>query len=148
MAALKRESPRSLAARGALKKLATGEASNASILPQIAPSRQQNCFDCNGLRSIGHRRGFALRRVRASGPTPRLVPSGLMALGARMRAESIHTLNDDTRCIDGCAYFRKVTTKKGGISRVCQFHGHKVASADLACDHFPGQPWVHGGDND
>lgn len=57
--------------------------------------------------------------------------------------------NENTRCASGgCAYFREITTKKGGIRRICQFHGHKVASGDLACDHFPGQPWVHGGDND
>ena len=52
------------------------------------------------------------------------------------------------RCADGCAYFRKITTKKGGISRVCQFHGHKVASGDLACDFYPGQPWTYGGGDD
>ena len=71
-----------------------------------------------------------------------------MALGVHMRAENIQTLNDCTRCTDGCAYFREVTTKKGGISRICQFHGHKVASGDLACDFFPGQPWAYGGGND
>lgn len=31
---------------GALQKLATGEATNTSILPQITPARQQICFDC------------------------------------------------------------------------------------------------------
>ena len=56
--------------------------------------------------------------------------------------------NKNTRCASGgCAYFREVTTKKGGISRICQFHGHKVASADLACDFFPGEPWVYGGND-
>lgn len=90
------KSPRSLAARGALQKLATGEASNCLTLPQIAPASQEDCPRC------------------ASG---------------------------------GCAYFREITTKKGGISRICQFHGHKVAAADLACDHFPGQPWVYGGND-
>ncbi len=65
-----------------------------------------------------------------------------------MRAESIRNLNESTLCSDNCAYFRKITTKKGGISRVCQFHGHKVASADLACDFYPGQPWTYGGGDD
>ena len=56
---------------------------------------------------------------------------------------------DCPRCVSGgCAYFREVLTKKGGIRRICQFHGHKVAAADLVCDFFPGQSWVHGGDND
>ena len=57
--------------------------------------------------------------------------------------------NENTRCVSGgCWYFREVTTKKGGISRICQFHGHKVASGDLACDFFPGQSWEYGGGND
>ena len=57
--------------------------------------------------------------------------------------------NENTRCVSGgCWYFREVTTKKGGISRICQFHGHKVAAADLVCDFFPGQSWVYGGGND
>lgn len=57
--------------------------------------------------------------------------------------------NENTRCVSGgCSYFREVTTKKGGISRICQFHGHKVASGDLACDFFPGQSWEYGGGND
>ena len=57
--------------------------------------------------------------------------------------------NENTRCVSGgCWYFREVTTKKGGISRICQFHGHKVATGDLACDSFPGQSWVYGGGND
>ena len=145
------KSPRSLAARGALQKLATGEASNASILTQNTPSRQEICLDCNGLRSIGHGRGrsvFAPCRERRFAPIARLALSGLMALGVHMRAENIQTLNDCTRCTDGCAYFREVTTKKGGISRICQFHGHKVASGDLACAHFPGQLWAYGGGND
>ena len=56
--------------------------------------------------------------------------------------------NENTRCVSGgCWYFREVTTKKGGISRICQFHGHKVAAADLVCDFFPGQPWVYGGND-
>lgn len=96
----KKKSPRSLAARGALQKLATGEASNIQILPQIAPESQEVCP------------------------------------------------NENTRCVSGgCSYFREVATKKGGISRICQFHGHKVAAADLVCDFFPGQPWVYGGND-
>ncbi len=47
----KRKSPE-LGGGGALKKLATGEATNVLILLQNAPVRQQLCFDCNGLRSI------------------------------------------------------------------------------------------------
>ena len=57
--------------------------------------------------------------------------------------------NENTRCASGgCAYFREVTTKKGGISRICQFHGHKVAAADLVCTFYPGQSWEYGGGND
>ena len=56
--------------------------------------------------------------------------------------------NENTRCVSGgCWYFREVTTKKGGISRICQFHGHKVAAADLVCEFFPGQSWVYGGND-
>ena len=56
--------------------------------------------------------------------------------------------NENTRCASGgCAYFREITTKKGGIRRICQFHGHKVTTADLACDFFPGEPWVYGGND-
>ena len=57
--------------------------------------------------------------------------------------------NENTLCVSGgCWYFREVTTKKGGIRRICQFHGHKVAAADLVCDFFPGQSCVYGGGND
>ena len=57
--------------------------------------------------------------------------------------------NENTRCASGgCMYFRAIPTLKGGIRRICQFHGHKVTTADLACDFFPGQPWVYGGGND
>ena len=57
--------------------------------------------------------------------------------------------NENTRCVSGgCWYFREVTTKKGGISRICQFHGHKVAAADLVCTFYPGQSWEYGGGND
>ena len=77
------KSPRSLAARGALQKLATGEASNTSILPQIAPSRQGICLDCNGLRSIGHGRGAVCfspvqgKKIRPDSPACSLWPDGL-----------------------------------------------------------------------
>ena len=77
------KSPRSLAARGALQKLATGEASNASILTQNTPSRQEICLDCNGLRSIGHRRGAVYfcavqgTKIRPDSPAYALWPNGL-----------------------------------------------------------------------
>ena len=57
MAALKRKRPQVLQHLEP-KKLCGGKAApNAQILPQIAPSRQEICLDCNGLRSIGHGRG-------------------------------------------------------------------------------------------
>lgn len=77
------KSPRSLAARGALQKLATGEASNASILTQNTPSRQEICLDCNGLRSIGHGRGTVCfcavhgKKIRHDSPACSLWPDGL-----------------------------------------------------------------------
>lgn len=81
--AAREKSPRSLAARGALQKLATGEASNASILTQNTPSRQEICLDCNGLRSIGHRRGAVYfcavhgKKIRHDSPACSLWPDGL-----------------------------------------------------------------------
>ena len=77
------KSPRSLAARGALQKLATCEATNVLILPQVTPSRQQICFDCNGLRSIGHGRGTVCfcavqgKKIRPDTPACSLWPDGL-----------------------------------------------------------------------
>ena len=68
---------------GALQKLATGKASNASILPQNAPYRQQICFDCNGLRSIGHGRGTVCfcavqgKKIRPDTPACALWPDAL-----------------------------------------------------------------------
>lgn len=68
---------------GALQKLATGEASNTSILTQNTPSRQQICLDCNGLRSIGHGRGTVCfcavqgTKIRPDTPACSLWPDGL-----------------------------------------------------------------------
>jgi len=82
MAALKRKSPK-LGGGGALQKLATGEASNVLILPQVTHSRQQICFDCNGLRSIGHGRGAVCfctvqgKSIRPDSPACSLWPNGL-----------------------------------------------------------------------
>ena len=78
----KRKSPE-LGGGGALKKLATGEATNTSILPQITPARQQICFDCNGLRSIRvgrHLSTFCAQngvKVRPDTPACSLWPDGL-----------------------------------------------------------------------
>ena len=68
---------------GALQKLATCEATNTLILPQITSSHQQNCFDCNGLRSIGHGRGTVCfcavqgKKIRPDTPACGLWPNGL-----------------------------------------------------------------------
>ena len=82
MAVSKRKSPK-LGGGGALQKLATCEATNTLILPQITSSRQQNCFDCNGLRSIGHGRGTVCfcavqgKKIRPDTPACSLWPDGL-----------------------------------------------------------------------
>lgn len=78
----KRKSPE-LGGGGALKKLATGEATNTSILPQITPARQQICFDCNGLRSIRvgrHLLTFCAQRgakIRPNSPACSYWPAGI-----------------------------------------------------------------------
>lgn len=101
MGGQKRKRPRALQRPEPEKSCSVAAALNTSILPQVTPSRQENC------------------------------PS------------------ENTRCVSGgCSYFREVTTKKGGISRICQFHGHKVAAADLVCTFYPGQSWEYGGGND
>ena len=101
MVALEMRRPPALQHRRPKKSCGGKAAPCVTILPQVMPSRQENCP------------------------------------------------NENTRCASGgCAYFREITTKKGGIRRICQFHGHKVTTADLACDFFPGEPWVYGGGND
>ena len=78
----KRKSPE-LGGGGALKKLATGEATNSLILPQNNPTRQQICFDRNGLRSIGHRRGAVCfcaaqgKSIRPNSPACSYWPAGI-----------------------------------------------------------------------
>ena len=57
MVALEMRRPPALQHRRPKKSCGGKAAPNAQILPQIAPSRQEICLDCNGLRSIGHRRG-------------------------------------------------------------------------------------------
>lgn len=78
----KRKSPE-LGGGGALKKLATGEATNALILLQNAPVRQQLCFDCESLRSIRVGRGTVCfcavqgMSIRPDTPACALWPDGL-----------------------------------------------------------------------
>ena len=83
MAALKRKRPQVLQHLEP-KKLCGGKAApNAQILPQIAHSRQEICLDCNGLRSIGHRRGAVYfcavhgKKIRHDSPACSLWPDGL-----------------------------------------------------------------------
>ena len=83
MAALKRKRPQVLQHLEP-KKLCGGKAApNAQILPQIAPSRQEICLDCNGLRSIGHGRGAVCfcavqgTKIRPDSPAYALWPNGL-----------------------------------------------------------------------
>ena len=83
MAALKRRKSPELGGGGALEKLATVEATNGLTLPQNTPTRQQICFDCNGLRSIGHGRGAVCfctvqgKSLRPDTPACSLWPNGL-----------------------------------------------------------------------
>ena len=83
MGGQKRKRPWALQRPEPEKLCSVAAAPNVVSLPQITPSRQQNCFDCNGLRSIGHGRGAVCfcavqgKKIRPDSPACALWPNGL-----------------------------------------------------------------------